>query len=291
MLDKGTTESVALRAGGVPLDFLINPQREAFLDDHIVGGTPVLPTVLGLDLVVRSHRATLGGQVTQLRDVVVADPVRFRGGLPRRLAASPTAGSGGDVRWDVRGELPLPHWTAVVPQSPAAFQAAVRVTPGPALGGGAGMRARDLYPPYFHGPAFQVVHEIREQAGVLRARYADRLPELAWSFGPLSYPARLLELVLQTCGVWHLAETGRMMIPWRIGVVGWTTGGPDLTAAYVAVREVGDRGDGVLSGVVTVQDEVVLVVDRYEAVDLGLPADSKQARHIHKLLTTQGAAS
>ena len=77
------------------------------------------------------------------------------------------------------------------------------------------------------------------------------LPILRWSAGSLQTRPRLLELLMQGCGVVAYAESGRMMIPSRIDAMTWyaagmrpvPSAGEEPVVAHVFPRStVADRG-------------------------------------------------
>ena len=78
-----------------------------------------------------------------------------------------------------------------------------------------------VYPRFFHGSVFQAVGAFGREGGGLRAALAPGLPSLGWGCGPTALRPRLLELVLQCCGLQELAETGRKMVPAGLEAVHW----------------------------------------------------------------------
>jgi len=261
----------------------IDPDEDRFLLDHMVDGSPVLPTVMQLDLVARALRAA--GQERPagllLRDITVGPAVRFaRPGArdldllctpePSRRSAPPA--------WRCELRSPgqdTPHLVAVAgpaagpsPRGPAPCERPDILHCGPDL----------VYPPFFHGPAFRVVGAFGRAGGGLCAALVPGLPPLRWGCGPTVLRPRLLELLLQCCGLQELAETGRMMVPAGFEAVHWLPASltvDDRSSAMAVVRpRSGPQNSGpVFDGqVVTPAGTVLVIVIGYRTADLGQAA-------------------
>src|SRR5271156_4530537 len=239
------------------LKIRINPRLDTFLLDHVVAGAPLLPTVLQLDLAARALLACCAHQEVpatpagiMLRDVVVGHPVRFDRPGPRELhlvsrRCAPGRAGPEAFSCELRspGE-PGVHLTALaerittpVPpaRSPGAW--ASRLPGRPDL----------VYPPFFHGATFAVVGRFGRSPAGLTARLAPGLPPLRWAAADTALRPRLLELLLQCCGLWELADSGRMMVPAAIERVHWHPGSFAVDPGVPAVAHIGPRpgrGDG-----------------------------------------------
>ena len=284
----------------------IDPRLDAFLLDHVVAGAPLLPTVMQLDLAARvlparcAHReapATPAG--IMLRDVVVGHPVRFDRPGPRELhlvsrRCAPGRAGPEAFSCELRspGE-PGVHLTAVaerittpVPpaRSPGAW--ASRLPCGPDL----------VYPPFFHGATFAVVGRFGRSPAGLTARLAPGLPPLRWAAADTVLRPRLLELLLQCCGLWELADSGRMMVPAAIERVHWHPGSFAVDPGAPAVARIGPRpggGDGsrLFDGqVLGPSGSVLVTVAGYRATDLGLVPDLAHAARLRRCLDAIPAA-
>jgi Polyketide synthase dehydratase len=281
----------------------IDPAADTFLLDHVVDGSPVLPTVMQLDLVARALRATEGGQSAGvlIRDITVGPPVHFDRASPRDLdllcTQEPAPGPGRATwRYELRSPgQDAPHLAAVAGH-----------VAGPAPRGRAqngwtgGLRCGPdlVYPPLFHGPAFQVVAAFGRAGRSLRAALAPGLPFLSWGCGPTVLRPHLLELLLQCCGLYELAETGRMMVPAGLEAVHWHPGSlaaEDGSRALAAVRPRPHRRTGHLSQkpgyifdgyVMTPAGTVLVTVTGYRTTDLGQPADLAHAARLTRCLAS-----
>jgi hypothetical protein len=286
------------------LKIWIDPKQHTFLLDHVVGGAPLLPTVMQLDLVARRLTTMTAAQQTAppsagllFRGVRVGPPVQFTGPGPYRLdllgEPGPASGHWRSAKgFELRSAMSdAPHLTAHAERvsGPAGRLQATSGWAGDLPGG------PDLiYPPFFHGPAFQVVGAFgRTGDGGLAARLAPGLAPLRWGCGPTVLRPRLLELLLQCCGLKELADTGRMMVPAAIESVHWRPESlaPIAETSVVAVARprsgAQPRQGRVFDGqVVTPSGTVLLTVTGYQATDLGCPADRRHAARLTQCLAS-----
>ena len=274
------------------LKIQIDPLVDTFLLDHIVAGAPLLPTVMQLDLVARALPACCADREApagiMLREVVVGSAVRFDRPGPRELqVVSRRCGPGQAEPDAIRCELrspgePVAHLTALVERTTGL----VPPVPNPGAWGTRRPGGPDLvYPPFFHGPAFAVVGSFGRSATGLAARLASGLPPVRWAATETVTRPRLLELLLQCCGLWELADSGRMMVPAGIERVHWHPDSLVADRAGTALACVVPRpgpGDGgrVFDGQVLGPGGSVLVtVAGYRTTDLGhLPNLAHAAR-------------
>jgi hypothetical protein len=228
-----------------------------------------------------------------LRDVVVGNAVRFDRPGPRELhlisrrRAPVRAGPEAFSCELVSPGEPGAHLTAVaertttpVPpaRSPGAW--AGRLPCGPDL----------VYPPFFHGATFAVVGRFGRSAAGLTARLALSLPPLRWAAADTVLQPRILELLLQCCGLWELADSGRMMVPAAIEWVHWHPGSfavdPGAPAmARIWPRPGGSDGSRAFDGqVLGPSGSVLVTVAGYRTTDLGLPPNLAHAARLRRSL-------
>jgi hypothetical protein len=287
------------------LKIQIDPEVDTFLFDHVVDGSPLLPTVMQLDLVARELLARAAGQGRRqsaglrLRDIRVGPPLRFSlpgaRQLELRCVPAPSARAGHAA---IRCELQspghdVPHLSGVA--EPAAGPASClppRCVQAADLGCGPDL----VYPPFFHGPAFRVVGAFgpTTRAG-LAAVLAPGLPPLRWATGPTVLRPRILELLMQCCGIAELAATGRMMVPAGMEAVHWhpgaLTAGHEISAVAVVVPRTGRSDhDRVFDGQVTTPSgTLLLTMTGYRTTDLGHPASLSCADRLTRCLTSHSA--
>ena len=74
----------------------------------------------------------------------------------------------------------------------------------------------DIYRVYFHGPAFQVLDGVQAGGGrVIGKMRTDLPPIMEGNKQTLTLP-RLIELCMQTAGVWEIGKTGTLALPTAI---------------------------------------------------------------------------
>ena len=279
----------------------IDPEQDSFLLDHVVDRAPLLPTVMQLDLVARGLTAMTAAQPTGppsagllLRGIRVGPPVQFAVTGPHHLdllgGPDPTSRHGRSAaRFELRSaRCAAPHLAA---DAEHVSEPAGRLLPASGWADGLPGGPDLIYPPFFHGPAFQVVGAFGRTADRgLAARLAPGLPPLRWGRGPTVLQPRLLELLLQCCGIQELAGTGRMMVPAAIESVHWRPESlvPGAETSAVAVVRPRPRQSRVFDGqVVTPGGTVLLTVTGYQATDLGCPANLKHAARLIRCLDSQ----
>ncbi len=285
----------------------INPDVDTFLADHCVDGVPLLPTVMQLDLAARGLQAWAGSQAGTgppagllLRGIRVGPPVRFDqpGVRDLDLVCTPVrAATPGHAALCCELRSPgqdAPHLTVIAERTAGP---APRVL-GPAGWAGTPCGPGLVYPPLFHGPAFQVVGGFGRAGAGLAAVLAPALPPVSWASEPTVLRPQLLELLLQCCGIHELASTGRMMVPAGIEAVHWhpeslTADDPSRAMAVVRPRPGPGPGLGpgqqdpgcVFDGQVLAPGGAVLVtVAGYQTTDLGRPPDLAHAARLARCL-------
>jgi hypothetical protein len=278
----------------------INPDFDTFLADHRVDGVPLLPTVMQLDLAARGLQAWAGASPSTgvlLRGIRLGPPVRFdqpgvrdldllctpgRATIPRQAALCCELRSPGQD---------APHLTVIAERT---AEPAPRA-PGSAEWAGTPCSPGLVYPPLFHGPAFQVVGGFGRAGAGLAASLALALSPLSWAAEPTVLRPQLLELLLQCCGIHELADTGRMMVPAGIEAVHWhpeslTAGDVSRAMAVVRPRPGRQHPGRVFDGQVVAPGGTVLVtVTGYQTTDLGRPPDLAHAARLARCLDSHSA--
>jgi NAD(P)-dependent dehydrogenase (short-subunit alcohol dehydrogenase family) len=232
----------------------LDPAEQAFLHDHQIDGTPVLPGVMGIEafaeaaLLLHPER-----RVAAIEDVAFLAPFKFYRSEPRQLTVTCQFTSDGDdllARCTLIGTRQLPN--QVEPEVKAHFTATVRLAtsaaqlapvPVPTMVAPT-VEAKDIYRIYFHGPAYKVLDEASANEGVMVGRLARDLPP---SHHPeamaLVTAPRLLELAFQTVGVMEIGTTGTLGLPMSIGRVAFAADGTDHASDPItAVARLDDGG-------------------------------------------------
>ena len=93
-----TARIAAMRVGeGLSVLADLDPARQAFLDDHRIDGTPVLPGVMGIEAFAEASATLLPGwHVAAVEDVDLHAPVKFYRDEPRTLEVRALLRDAGD---------------------------------------------------------------------------------------------------------------------------------------------------------------------------------------------------
>jgi hypothetical protein len=209
-----------------------DPAEQPFLKDHQIGGTPVLPGVMGVEAMVEAARLLRPDlRVASVEDVHFLAPFKFYRSEPRTVTVQ--------AEYSADGEDVLAHCRLIGSRTlhgrqeaevTTHFTARVRLTgakagseevreapPGPENGK---ISADDIYRVYFHGPAYQVIQESWRAGDEVVGLFARELPanheprERSTAAAP-----RFLEFCFQTAGLGELAGASRMGLPSGIGRV------------------------------------------------------------------------
>ncbi len=216
---------------GIRLEAELDPQAHPFLRDHALNGTPLLPGVIGIEgfSTAAQHIASAlaggkgGYRAARLEDINFLVPFKFYHNRPRRHAwtafvVREEAGLVAYARLESDNPRPngqserLIHFTGKVFLEPADGPSRVTVAP-PVWNGARTVQADDIYRLYFHGPSFQVLEAVQRSGDGLLGKLNPALPPFsAQGAGAVSVPI-LVELCLQTAGVWEIGATGSLVLP------------------------------------------------------------------------------
>jgi len=244
---------------GVILEAELDPTVEPFLRDHALDGTPLLPGVMGIEgfSAAAQHIATtLAAQkgalrVARLEDVQFLTPFKFYRNQPRRLTwkAQVVREAAGLVAY-VTLESSLTrlggavdhqrHFAGKVWLMPETEQRQAPQSQPPQIDETAAVNADHIYRLYFHGPAFQVLESVAPANGHVVGRLRAERPPILATEQPLLTAPVLLELCLQTAGIWEAGKTGVLALPRAIERVTFYEVQPNGEAVYAEVRPVQD---------------------------------------------------
>jgi hypothetical protein len=259
----------------------LDPGRQAFLGDHRIDGTPVLPGVMGIEAFAETAAALLPGwHVGAVEDVDLLAPVKFYRDASRTLEVRALLRDAGDGtlvadcaligRRQLHGgeEQETVHFTGRVrltpdppPEAPAAEAKPEEATDRPVVDRDA------VYRIYFHGPAYQVLERAwRSDGAVLGELASDLPPDHEPPSQPTEMAPRLIELCFQTAGVYELGTAGRMALPTHVDRV--TSFPGDVSGPVWAVVKPRDGEDGVDAEVVDDSGRVRVRLEGYRTIEL-----------------------
>jgi len=213
---------------GLTIETTLDPKVQPFLRDHQIDGTPVLPGVMGIEAFAEAALSMLPGwHVESLEEVNFLAPFKFYRDEPRAVTVETVCHPAADaVLADCRliGSRLLHNQTE--PQVTTHFTGHVRLArrplaatsgPAPVVPSGSAIEAADIYRIFFHGPAYQVLERAWCDGNRVVGLMAKDLPANHLPAQKLTVVSpRLIELCLQTAGVWELKTQGRMGLPQQI---------------------------------------------------------------------------
>ena len=201
-------------SGGLTIETTLDPTAQAFLFDHRIDGTPVLPGVMGIEAFAEAALCLHPGwHIEAIEEVNFLAPFKFYRDEPRTVFIQAQFYPQGDrLVADCRlvGRRTLPNQQQ--PQETIHFTARVSLTKQPPENS-AGMPLRltpegivdaaQIYRIYFHGPAYQVLDGAwRDGERIIGQMSVDLPTDHISSQGPMLIGPRLIELCFQTAGLW-----------------------------------------------------------------------------------------
>ena len=233
---------------GLTIETSLDPKAQAFLHDHQIDGTPVLPGVMGIEAFAQAALALMPGwYIDSIQAVNFLAPFKFYRSKSRVLTIQAKLYSQhGEVMVDCsligsrnikKQEKPevTTHFTARVrlTQQPPA---AVTVTP-PGAPAEKTVAADGIYRVYFHGPAYQVLEQAWRDGERIVGQMSQTLPTHHQPAERLTLLSpRWIELCFQTAGLWEMGTQGRMGLP--------------LAVNHISIGRSADLAEGPLYAVV-----------------------------------------
>ena len=228
----GNVASMGIHSG-LTIETTLDPAHQPFLHDHQIGGTPVLPGVMGIEAFAEAAQVMLPGwHVETVEGINFLAPFKFYRNQPRGLTVQAVISQRGDaVVADCRliGSRTLP--TKPEPEVTTHFTAQVRLKKQVPVevtakefpkANGSTFKAVDIYRIYFHGPAYQVLGRAWRDGNCIVGELAHDLPENHNPSGlPTLLAPRLIELCFQTAGLWEISNESRMGLPQYVSQVSW----------------------------------------------------------------------
>jgi 3-hydroxymyristoyl/3-hydroxydecanoyl-(acyl carrier protein) dehydratase len=222
---------------GLTFEFELDPKDEPFLHDHAMDGTPLLPGVMGIEgfAEIASLIASDLGRGSEQFVVESVENVRFQAPLkfyrqePRkatwRAVVTPEAsGLVAHVTLESVREIAATkakqhavHFGGQVHLVPSLrTEAEPKTAEPPAWKDEASVTPDDIYRVYFHGPAFQVLEGVQADGGRVIGKMNGALPPMMEGAKQTITLPLLIELCMQTAGVWEIGKTGTLALPMAI---------------------------------------------------------------------------
>ncbi len=226
---------------GVMLEVTLDPTQEPFLHDHALEGTPLLPGVMGIEgfAVAAQHISSVLGsgdsnrfRVRTLEDIEFLTPFKFYRNEPRHiiwkampiwrkteLVVEVTLESRSPSRLETDNDTLVRHFAGKVHLQPTDQPIQAVVSNAPNWNGNYTLKDSDIYKLYFHGPSFQVLEGVQRSGENMLGKLRKDLPGITSKPTRLDTTPLLLELCLQTAGIWEIGLTGSLSLPFSIGKV------------------------------------------------------------------------
>jgi len=252
---------------GFTFEVELDPQAEPFLHDHAMDETPLLPGVMGIEgfaevaNLIASGLCPNGGgfHVTAIEDVRFETPFKFYRQEPRTLtwrALVTPEGSGLAAQVTLESSRKLKvqdsmqhtvHFAGRVHLEPVVGEGAADQisAPAPNWNGAQMVEPEAIYRVYFHGPGFQVLEGVKAEDGRVVGKLRSDLPPMTQHARQVMAWPRLIELCLQTAGIWEIGRTGALALPTAIERVAIHRAGMLVDTHQGDVPPSGEIGGGV----------------------------------------------
>jgi 4'-phosphopantetheinyl transferase EntD/3-hydroxymyristoyl/3-hydroxydecanoyl-(acyl carrier protein) dehydratase len=258
---------------------LMSIERDAWMRDHAIAGTPVLPGVIGVEMMAAAARMCHPGQkIAAARDVRFQSPVKLYGQTETTVELLAQPAPGGQVKVQlsaartsragklIRSEHFDGHIVLGEVDAPAPIP--------PAILAGIDLDQGGIYQRFFHGPGFQV---LMEAVGVASdgLEVEVRVDHHALSGDGLLTGPLLLEAAFQAAGLHRMIVDSEVALPSRFEQVVWMSVPRDGDELWATVRR---REDGAYDVDVDSADEPVLRLRGFEMIARGpLPSGDRIA--------------
>ena len=285
---------------GFTVETTLDPKEQPFLFDHQIDGVPVLPGVMGIEAFAEAALHLLPGwHVEAVEDVNYLATFKFYKNEPRTVtvvgAIRPADGAlVADCQ--LLGSRVLPgqtepqitkHFTARVrlaKQAPSQSPSSTLATPS-----GQVVESENIYPLYFHGPAYQVVKRAwwdgKRIVGLLS-------PGLRNNHYPAEMPVvmapRLIELCFQTAGLWEMGLKGRMGLPSKVGRVSRLRAPESADGDLYAVVTPRPDENGFDADVVDAKGNLYIQLIGYDTVPVPNSVDPELLENLRACMSAEG---
>ena len=250
----------------------LSADRDAWLLDHAIDNVPVLPGVIGVEMMVAAAMAAVPtGRFVGLEDVRFDAPLKLHGDEPVQVEVRAVPAEDGAVRCTLASRrlartgraLHTQHFSAVVQLEAMPLLTRLK----PAFLPEETLAARDIYLRFFHGPRFQVLEGVDALAlGGLMAR--ARVEHAMIAEGLVTSPL-VLESAFQAAGLHRLVIDGVLALPAAMDAVEPVRAVRDGEQLEVTVQRRGSAEAPVYDIDVDGTDGRVLTVRGFRMVDRG----------------------
>jgi len=295
---------------GVRLEAELNPEELAYLQDHSINGTPVLPGVIGIEgfSVAAKHISSVlasdqaGFDIESLEDIRFMAPYKFYRNksriltwygsafrTPRGLTVQASLESD-YKRWNGQVDH-IVHFEGLVHLTPQAPKSEMIVEP-PKWGKQKSVSAEEIYKLFFHGPSFQVLEAVQSSENMILGRFNKQIKGTHADNPVLLTAPMLIELCFQTAGLWEVGATGMMALPQSVGLL--KVYKQRINGAHIYAEVWPRKCNGQLSfdaRVVDAKGNLFLEITNYQTSPLPNPAERVLAEPMKVLVTADNSSA
>ncbi len=257
--------------------------RDPGFADHKVDGVPYLPGVFGLEAFAQaaSLLAPAGAVLVAADEVKFASPLKQLKAAPVKATITCEATDNGAIACHLATQFIGPDGKPLG-EPRLHFEAKLRfgaARPAPKSAAPACTHEVDrtrIYPPFFHGPSFQVLQAAGPIGGSAPAAVADfRAPsERHFAAGPAAFVSQpmLTEALFQVCGLHAMAAEKVLALPAGIGTIELFLHGPPAQDVVLVGRLTGrdPAGNRLFDAEAVTRDGTLLVrLHGYAMIETG----------------------
>ncbi|MHB1482460.1 MAG: polyketide synthase dehydratase domain-containing protein, partial [Bellilinea sp.] len=278
---------------------------EPFLKDHALNGIPLLPGVMGIEgfSVAAKHIASVlaseksGFDVVRLEDIQFLAPFKFYKDMPRRVTwkAQVAHEMGGLVTYVTlestmlrtgQADKTMQHFSGKVHLRPIGTELNQPTMEPPVWNGAYTVDAKDIYKLYFHGPSFQVLDGVQRSGETVLGKLHRNTPSITAEVQEMLTTPVLLELCMQTAGIWEAGATGVLALPSSIGELRLYNLTPNGQPIFAAVTPIQDAEGNFTfnASVVDAKGRIYLELDNYRTSRLPYTVDEKLLTPLRELV-------
>ena len=147
------------------------------------------------------------------------------------------------------------------------------------------IQASQIYRLYFHGPSFQVLEGVQRSEDGVIGKLQPNLPSLSGDRVTFLTKPALVELCLQTAGIWEIGRTGVLALPGSIGSLKFYEVRSNGTDIYAQVQPREDDGKARFDAqVVDARGHIYLELKDYRTSPLPYPVETDLLRPLAGLV-------
>ncbi len=213
--------SALLGSNGIQSQTRLHPNQHRWLNDHSLGDTPVLPGVIGLELMAQTISSIQNKKIVTLESILFDKPVKFHRNQgvdliveTQSTSATSTTCSLFSVRQLAGGRTQRTlHFQAVLKTHREERHSLLAEGPNSECS----VLADEIYRHFFHGPSFQVLESVTSMTSTesMTCGLLDHLSIMPTNIlSPLS-----IESAFQAAGWHHWTQTQEMVLPKSVGSI------------------------------------------------------------------------